>query len=90
MCLARCSAGWTTWLTKPTHPVPGAPPRSEPGKYATKVGQSAYHTCELCEDGYYRSGDASSTNNVCRPIPSGESLPPAMAHGCCRRCGCCC
>ena len=44
---------------------------STPGKYATKVGPSAYHTCEPCAEGYYRSGQSSPFSNVCLKIPDG-------------------
>lgn len=55
-------------LFTPRHPVSRC---STPGKYATKVGMSAYHTCEPCAEGYYRSGDSSPYNNVCLKIPDG-------------------
>ena len=44
---------------------------SEPGTIATVVAPNAYKTCKPCDEGYYRSGDASANNNACKQIPAG-------------------
>ena len=39
------------------------------GQYAALLNGT--YACMPCKPGYYRSGDASPSNNVCRPIPAG-------------------
>ena len=46
-----------------------------PGEY--QVG----NTCTACPDGYYRSGDATPENNVCKPIPAGYRERKTAAAG---------
>ncbi|KAL4421395.1 hypothetical protein ABPG75_010686 [Micractinium tetrahymenae] len=43
----------------------------DPGTVAGIVSPNTYATCEPCADGYYRSGDSSPFNNVCKIIPQG-------------------
>lgn len=43
---------------------------SSPGQYALDNGDGTF-TCTACKSGYYRSGDATPENNVCKPIPAG-------------------
>ncbi len=44
---------------------------SQPGTVSAIVAPNTYATCNSCQDGFYRSGDASLNNNVCKPIPAG-------------------
>ena len=46
-------------------------PRSPPGTIAALSGDDTWETCVPCQDGWYRSGDATNGNNVCRKIPAG-------------------
>ncbi|KAL4425824.1 hypothetical protein ABPG75_009840 [Micractinium tetrahymenae] len=43
----------------------------QPGTVSAVVAPNAYATCNACQDGFYRSGDASLNNNICKPIPAG-------------------
>lgn len=43
----------------------------QPGTVSAIVSPNTYATCNPCQDGFYRSGDASLNNNVCKPIPAG-------------------
>ena len=52
-----------------TVPPPACLRCSPAGQYAKLV--SGTYVCTACKANYYRSGDASPRNNVCRPIPAG-------------------
>ena len=52
---------------------------SDPGTYAGMNGTDTWNTCLPCADGYYRSGDASANNNVCRKIPGGKRAGGGLA-----------
>ena len=52
-----------------TVPPPACLRCSPAGQYAKLV--SGTYVCTACKANYYRSGDASPNNNVCRPIPAG-------------------
>ncbi|PSC68423.1 serine threonine [Micractinium conductrix] len=41
------------------------------GTISMKVGTNTWKTCELCDSGYYRTGESSSVNNVCSKVPAG-------------------
>ncbi|PSC76086.1 serine threonine [Micractinium conductrix] len=43
----------------------------DPGTVSAIVAPATYATCAPCTEGYYRSGDASASNNACQPIPVG-------------------